>query len=172
MKEHRLIEQIIPVLKTELKHISRDRTVHPIFIYDSVDFFRTYADRLHHGKEEDILFTQLKNKDLSDEHERIINELIEDHRYARKTVGNLVVATEKWSQGDEQALTNVSDCLNSLCELYPKHIEKEDKEFFLPSLNYFTKDEREKILNAGLDFDREFIHITYKGKMESLKKHK
>ena len=170
MKEHRLIEQIVPVMQTELKHISYDREVHPLFIYDAVDFFRTYADRLHHGKEENILFAQLKDKELSSEHERIMNELIEEHRYARRTVGNLVTATEKWSHGDKQALTRVAECLNGLCELYPRHIENEDRNFFMPTLEYFTKSEREKILNEGRDFDRQFIHMTYKEKMDSLKK--
>ena len=166
-----MIEQIVPVLETELEHISHDSEVHPLFIYDAVDFFRIYADRLHHGKEEDILFARLKEKELSGEHERILNELIEEHRYVRRKVGDLVTETEKWSHGEDQALTKVADCLNSLCELYPRHIEKEDKVFFMPSLHYFTKEEREKILNEGLEFDREFIHLTYREKMDSLKQH-
>jgi hemerythrin-like domain-containing protein len=58
MIEHRLIEQIIHALDTESQHISHDNIVHPLFIYNAVDFFRTYADQFHHGKEEDILFAR------------------------------------------------------------------------------------------------------------------
>ena len=33
--------------------------VDPVFIDTAVDFIRTYADRCHHGKEEDLLFKAL-----------------------------------------------------------------------------------------------------------------
>ena len=37
--------------------------VDPVFIDTAVDFIHTYADRCHHGKEEDILFKALAAKD-------------------------------------------------------------------------------------------------------------
>ena len=65
MIEHRLIEQIIKALETELHHISHDNKAHPMFIYSAVDFFRTYADKFHHGKEEDILLMNLPRRNLN-----------------------------------------------------------------------------------------------------------
>ncbi|MEA3376748.1 MAG: hypothetical protein U9R72_11205 [Chloroflexota bacterium] len=41
--------------------------VNPIFIDTTVDLLRTYADRTHDGKEKDILFRDLKDRDLSAE---------------------------------------------------------------------------------------------------------
>jgi hemerythrin-like domain-containing protein len=172
MREHRLIEQIITPLETELKHISHQNKSHPSFIYEAVDFFKTYADKFHHGKEEDILFKELSNKDLKPEHTRIMSELKEEHRYARKTVGALVMATDKWSQGDNNALHDISDNLRKLVELYPRHIEKEDKQFFYPCQNYFTKEERVKLLQSGYEFDQNFTNINYKERMVALLKHK
>lgn len=149
MREHRLIEQIISPLETELKHISHQNMVHPIFIYNVVDFFKTYTDRYHHGKEEDILFKESRKKELTPKHIRIINELEEEHRYARRTVGELVEATEKWSHENHDALNTISNSLRKLIELYPRHIEKEDKYFFFPSQEYFSKEERNKILQQA-----------------------
>ena len=171
MIEHRLIEQIIKALEAELQHISHHNTAHLTFIYSTVDFFRTYADRFHHGKEEDILFVELAKKPLSLDHKRIMNELEEEHRYARKTVGELVQATEKWANGDEEALTNISDSLRKLGELYPRHIMKEDKDFFIPCQQYFTKFEKEALLEAGYAFDKKFANIIYKERMKSLLEH-
>ena len=62
----------------------------PVSIDIVVDFIRTYADRTHHGKEEAILFRDMKKRPLSNEHERIMNELIDEHVFARKTVGRLI----------------------------------------------------------------------------------
>jgi hemerythrin-like domain-containing protein len=171
MIEHRLIEQIIQALDTELYHISHDNIAHPLFIYSAVDFFKTYADRFHHGKEVDILFVELSKKPLDEEHKRIMGELEEEHRYARRTVGQLVSYTEKWSNGDVDALPFVAENLKKLCELYPRHILKEDTEFFLQSQEYFNKTERLKLLEAGRLFDQNFANLTYQSRMKSLMEH-
>ncbi|MBD3255222.1 MAG: cation-binding protein, partial [Candidatus Lokiarchaeota archaeon] len=71
MIEHRLIERMVDVLKAELDKIKKTGEVDPFFIDLSVDFFRTYADETHHGKEEDILFRELKKKSLNPEHEKM-----------------------------------------------------------------------------------------------------
>ena len=54
MIEHRLIERIVDLLKRNLVKIKETTQVSYIFIDAAVDFFRTYADRTHHGKEEDV----------------------------------------------------------------------------------------------------------------------
>lgn len=101
--------------------------INPEFVDITVDFIRVYADKCHHGKEKDILFRDLQKKNLSDEHKRIIKELITD--------------------------------------FYPKHIEKEDKHFFLPCMGYFTPEEKESMLNEGWEYDKNLIHEIYKEKI-------
>jgi hemerythrin-like domain-containing protein len=98
--------------------------------------------------------------------------LEEEHRYARRTVGDLVEDTEKWSRGEYQSIDNISDNLRKLVELYPRHIEKEDKQFFFPCQDYFTKKERENILLAGYRFDQNFTNVNYKDRMNTLIKHR
>ena len=60
MWEHRLIEQMVVLLRGEIDRITSRKTVNVILVEQAVDFFRTYADRTHHGKEEDILFRRLE----------------------------------------------------------------------------------------------------------------
>ena len=62
MREHRLIERMVALMRAETEKISRTGEARPDFITSAVDFFRTYADRTHHGKEEDILFRDLAKK--------------------------------------------------------------------------------------------------------------
>lgn len=171
MIEHRLIEQIVQPLQTELDHILNDHIAHPAFIYNAVDFFRTYADRFHHGKEEDILFVELATKPLTSQHKRIMSELIDEHRYARRTVGQLESSTENWSNGNVNALKVVAETLKKLCELYPRHIYKEDKEFFLQCQDYFTHTEREHLLETGTQFDQNFTNTIYQNRMKTLLEH-
>ena len=144
MIEHRLIEQIIKALETELYHISHDKIAHPIFLYSAVDFFRIYADQFHHGKEEDILFVELSKKNINSVHQRIMKELEDEHSHARLTVGQLVTATSEWVDGEEKALSTISECLKKLCELYPKHIKKEDKDFLFFMSTIFHRRRKNK----------------------------
>ena len=161
MMEHRLIERMIIIIKDELKVIQEEKKVNPIFIDNIVDFLRTYADQTHHGKEEDILFRELKKKNLSDEHSKIMKELIEDHKFARKTTSELLNNKEKFIQGEKNAINMIVEKIKNLVGFYPNHIEKEDKHFFIPVMNYFSEEEQNKILNEGQIFDRRMIHRKY-----------
>ncbi len=84
MIEHRLIERMIEAMGEELLLMEKEKKVDPPLIDMAVDFIRTYADRCHHGKEEDILFRDLRIKKLKDEQRRMMEELIEEHRFGRK----------------------------------------------------------------------------------------
>ena len=56
MWEHRLIEQMVDLLRSEIDRITGRKTANVTLIEQAIDFFRTYADRTHHGKEEEILW--------------------------------------------------------------------------------------------------------------------
>jgi hemerythrin-like domain-containing protein len=156
MVEHRLIEKMIALLGNELKRIDSGEKPNNQLITDGVDFLRTYADRTHHGKEEDILFKRLGTKKLlSDEHRRIMQELLDEHVLARQNVKNLSEANEK------QALEDIITALRNITDLYPKHIEKEDQHFFLPVMNYFTDIEQKDMIIEFNSFDQKMIHEKY-----------
>jgi hemerythrin-like domain-containing protein len=162
MIEHRLIERMIDVMRKELVLIMKEKKVDPEFIEMAVDFIRSYADRCHHGKEEDILFRDLGGKKLTDEHKRTMEELVEEHRLGRKITGRLVEANAKYVQGSQEALSVIMDCIKSLVEFYPKHIEKEDKHFFIPCMDYFTDSEKDIMLKEEWEFDKSLIHEKYR----------
>jgi hemerythrin-like domain-containing protein len=170
MIEHRLIEKFVAILERTLKETEKSRQMDIFLIYAAVDFFRTYADRTHHGKEEDILFSVLDSKQLAPEHKKIMDELIEEHRHARKTVGNLLAANEDYRKGESGALEKAVSQIRELVTFYPAHIEKEDKHFFLPVMEYFTKAEQDIMLARFYEFDRNMIHEKYRKVVEQFNK--
>ncbi len=170
MIEHRLIERMIDVMKEKLLLIEKEKKVDPEFIETAVDFIRTYADRCHHGKEEDILFRDLGEKELKNEHRRTLEELVEEHRWGRKMTGRLVEANVQYAQGNQEALSTLMDCIKSLVDFYPKHIEKEDKHFFIPCMDYFTDSEKEAMLKEEWEFDRGLIHEQYRNRVIAAEK--
>jgi hemerythrin-like domain-containing protein len=170
MIEHRLIERMFSVIKGILAEIESQHKVDPVFVDIAVDFIRMYADRTHHGKEEDILFRALSKRPLSAGDQQVMNELIGEHIFGRQTTRALVEANTRYRNGDETALRGIIDKLQTLVEFYPKHIEKEDKVFFPASRAYFTKEEDQAMLAKFREFDREMIHEKYKSVVEEMER--
>jgi hemerythrin-like domain-containing protein len=162
MIEHRLIERMIGVIKKSLKRIQEANQVDPLFIDTVVDFIRIYADRTHHGKEEDILFRDLAKKKMSDQDKRIMDELVEEHVLSRKTTRELVEANAQYREGEKSSLSVITAKLGMLAEFYPKHIEKEDKIFFPAYMKYLSEAEDQLMLKEFWEFDRQMIHEKYR----------
>ncbi|MFW6158277.1 MAG: hemerythrin domain-containing protein [Planctomycetota bacterium] len=161
MIEHRLIERMVPVMNRERDRLADGGEPDPGLIDVIADFFRTYADRTHHGKEEDILFDALGDKPISDEHQSTMEDLLADHVHGRDCIKRLLAAKDDAVGGSSEAVHTMTGVLDELIELYPRHIETEDKHFFIPCLDYFTEDERQEMLDEMWEFDRSFIHDVY-----------
>lgn len=170
MIEHRLIERMIKLLTVELDNMTTKTKADTNFIQVAVDFFRTYADRTHHGKEEDILFRELKAKELSNNDRDMMNTLIQEHIWARETVGELLSANKKYIEGSDEAISDMITQLQRLIEFYPKHIEKEDKHFFIPVMEYLSDEQQHNMLKEFWEFDRKMIHEKYKKVVEQAEK--
>jgi hemerythrin-like domain-containing protein len=168
MKEHRLIERMIAVIRGEMARVEKTRRIDPAFVDAAVDFIRVYADRTHHGKEEDILFKALAGMNLPEADRRVMNELVEEHVFGRSTTRSLVEANARHRRGDAAAPGDVLSCLRTLVDFYPRHIEKEDKVFFPACQKLLSGAEDRALLEAFREFDRKMIHEKYASVVESL----
>ncbi len=168
MIEHRLIERMLAVIQDTLAQVEKSGKIDPSFVDSAVDFIHTYADRTHHGKEEDILFRDLNNKGLSDVDRRVMNELLAEHVLGRSTTKALVEANTRYRNGYTSALGDIVTCLRKLVDFYPRHIEKEDKVFFPASRAYFSEAEDQAMLAEFRDFDSKMIHEKYKSVLDEV----
>jgi hemerythrin-like domain-containing protein len=84
-------------------------------IRDAVDFVRSYADKFHHAKEEEILFK------CFDEKLDILQVMLGDHETGRAHVRAVLEAVEKRDRA------HASEHLNGYRELLTEHIKKEDE---------------------------------------------
>jgi len=168
MIEHRLIERMFKLVGAEIDRMKTEGNANPIFIDIMVDFIRTYADRTHHGKEEDILFRDLATKQTTPEDQKGMQKLIDDHIFARKTVKELVEARDAYMKGDTGKLKIIVNKLQTLADFYPEHIRMEDKEFFPATERYFSQQELDAMLAEFWEFDRNMIHEKYKAIIEKM----
>ena len=57
--EHKLILRLVALVERNAALVEQGEFTDWQFFLDAVDFIRSYADRFHHAKEEDTLFTAL-----------------------------------------------------------------------------------------------------------------
>lgn len=116
--EHVLIKRwlaLVPKVVEILQEGKRD-------IWDEVTqgalFCRYYADQLHHGKEESILFG------LVDQDSEIIKIMLDDHVFGRENVGAILEAAEE--KDAQKAIKH----LIAFRDMLTEHIKKEDEILF------------------------------------------
>ncbi len=165
MREHRTIEKMVERLRNAVNSIESGK-VDVDFFELSIDFLHSYADERHHGKEENILFRELTKKPMSDELIKIMNELKAEHLIARMCVSALREWKARYVRGDMNASSSIASNVRQLVQLYPRHIEKEDKRFFYPVLNYLSTQEQKEMLIEFYDFDKKTVLPRYEGFME------
>jgi hemerythrin-like domain-containing protein len=168
MIEHRLIEKMLRIVEARSARMRATGAVDAVFVDTAVDFIRTYADRTHHGKEEDILFKELEAADLEERDAREMRGLIDEHVQARAKVKALVEAKERFLAGERDAFGEVLQALDWLTAFYPRHIAKEDRSFFPRTERYFTREELDAMLQQFWEFDRRMIHEKYEALVKGL----
>lgn len=180
MVEHRVIERLMPALRAAAAAGRRNGRLDLRFADAALEFIRTYADRCHHGKEEDILFRALAAKPLEAGHRALMDELVEEHRQGRRKVREIAAALEACRRGDHagggaaagsglsEPLTLLIDGFEWLASFYPAHIRKEDTGLFLPAMGYFDRAEKDALLAAEREFDRSLLQALYRERVEAL----
>ncbi|NLT36824.1 MAG: cation-binding protein [Methanomassiliicoccus sp.] len=161
MIEHRLIERMVAVMDKYQKKIDGGQDPDPGLHDDIIDFLSFYADRCHHGKEEELLFRALADKPLTPDMRSDMERLVSDHEHSRKLTGELRELNERLRKGDGTVTEGISRILAELVLNYPDHIYREDRSFFPQAMKYLDPQEREVMLQAFADFDRRLIHEKY-----------
>ena len=88
MEEHELISKMVYLFDKEIERLKAGNGDY-CFLHSATDFFTSYGDKTHHGKEEDILFREIGQKPISDEDRNAMGVLLEEHVMAREKIKNL-----------------------------------------------------------------------------------
>lgn len=113
--EHTLIKRYLELISKIIEDINAKSRIDKDLILNGIDFIKSYADKFHHAKEEQILFKYF------DENLDIIKTMLKDHETARGYVKALFEALEK----EDKVI--IIENLNNYNLLLREHIKKEDE---------------------------------------------
>ncbi|CAB1060509.1 hypothetical protein D1BOALGB6SA_5275 [Olavius sp. associated proteobacterium Delta 1] len=116
--EHVLIKRWIALIPAVVENLDLESEEGRQLILDGIDMIRSYADKYHHAKEEDILFKYF------DEDSEILQVMYEDHTTGR---GHVKAMLEALKGKDKISL---GKHLMAYRDLLTGHIKKEDEILF------------------------------------------
>ncbi len=127
--EHRLIVAVLDCLEEAADRLDSGETVSPEFFLDAAEFVTGFADKYHHGKEEDILFVALTARDMPRDSGPVAVMLYE-HDEGRKYTAAFRSAAEQMKSGDKGAAADVVCNVFDYVNLLREHIMKENNVLF------------------------------------------
>ncbi len=130
MEEHKYILRMLKVVRGLCLQTFKTKEVYYEGFHNAIDFIRNYADKFHHGKEEDILFEVMSAELGPAIKQGPIFGMLAEHDLGRlfiKTLEEALFAAEK---GNEEAKVDI--IANAICytDLLYRHIDKEDNAIF------------------------------------------
>jgi hemerythrin-like domain-containing protein len=167
MTEHRLIEKVLAALEAHARELVGGRALERGPIRDFSDFFRSYADACHHGKEEDLLFKRMVELGFPKDHGPIAVMLYE-HTIGREHVGALRAIGEAAGPvaPDEGAL--VVTRAAAYVPMLREHILKEDRILYPLAERMLPPVELERLAEQYDDFQARVVGAGAYAEMERL----
>jgi hemerythrin-like domain-containing protein len=125
MREHRLIEEVLGALETFADAVGQGEAGGRGTVADFGAFFKNFADRCHHGKEEDRLFATMVKHGFPGEFGPIAMMLAE-HGEGRQHVAALVAMGEGSGPLSDEEKQSLIAHAEAYVPLLRAHILKED----------------------------------------------
>tara|TARA_Y100000310_G_C20497588_1_gene722319 strand:- start:139 stop:675 length:537 start_codon:yes stop_codon:yes gene_type:complete len=120
--EHKNILKVITAVENECAALERGKSINKAFFEKVIDFIRNYADRLHHGKEEDILFKEFnKRAEAGATHCNPVQQMLHEHELGRGFVKGM---EDGLNENNKAKLIKNA---NQYASLLIEHIYKEDE---------------------------------------------
>lgn len=144
MNEHRVIEQVLSCLSRMVSDAEKEGKTDRELAKDAVDFFRNFADKCHHGKEEAHLFPMFESRQQPGSCGPTTVMLME-HDEGRAHVRGMDESIEAASNGDRSALQKWANHAEAFIMLLRDHIQKEDLILYPMANEVFSMDDQEEL---------------------------
>ncbi len=151
-EEHVLILRALDVLEAGLARVESGASVGGTFFGELMEFFRIFADRHHHGKEEEILFRYMVEEMDYARRSGPVGVLSSEHEAGRGHVRAISDAACRL-ETDSDAARQLVDEGRAYLALLRAHIEREDHKVFPVVEDFLGPEERATLMAAFSQFE-------------------
>jgi hemerythrin-like domain-containing protein len=162
--DHRTIERMLAVLYGMSERLEASKEVPAQDLAGAVEFIQIFADRFHHGKEEDLLFPALEEAGFPRD-SGPIGVMLGEHEIGRQFVRALAQAVAKYRKEEKAAVPDIVENARGYAALLAQHIFKEDNILFPMAEAQLSMEKQEELEKAFAKVGEEHVG---RGKREEL----
>jgi hemerythrin-like domain-containing protein len=169
IEEHKFILKVVAACAAISHRLTAGEKGDVELLLRIVEFMQQYADKCHHGKEEDLLFPALEKAGVPSTG-CPLEALRAEHKKGRQLVAQLNDSANEYARLVTGASDGILIALNGIAKLYPNHIWKEDVMVFPMADRLFSPEKKKELLlefrevkaNLGHDVHCKFISFAEK----------
>jgi hemerythrin-like domain-containing protein len=154
--EHDVILAGLDLLEACAEKLQAGEAVPPDTLDSLIEFFRLFADKTHHGKEEELLFPAMIEKGFSRE-SGPIHCMLTEHDQNRVLTKRMIQASTEYRAGDNSAALRFAEAADQYISGLREHIQKENLVLFNMAEQVLPAAEEPALLARFHDVDRNQI---------------
>jgi hemerythrin-like domain-containing protein len=163
-KEHDAILKMLDALDQTSLQLSGAASVQPSTLQGLLEFFQLFADRCHHGKEEDLLFPLLERRGIP-RGGGPIGVMLFEHDRGRELIREMSAAASEYEKEPHAAGRRWAEAAGEYSQLLREHIMKENNILFRMAEQILSPDEQTSL---AADFEKAEIEKMGAGTHERL----
>lgn len=163
-EEHEAIKVMLEIIEKVSQKLEAGEAVDPGHLESMIDFIRTFADKCHHGKEEDLLFPAMEEAGIPKEGGPI-GMMLSEHELGRQYVRGAGGAVAGYRQGDKKAGLQFAENARNYAALLDEHIDKENNILYMMADMHLSPEKQAELVK---EFERVEEERIGPGKHEEL----
>lgn len=150
LHEHKALIHVLEILDRMMMPSEVDRQALLRYYGEVVDFLKIFADKCHHGKEENYLFVALEAKGIANEGGPI-GVMLHEHSLGRAYIGEMSASVVK---NDTEAFESAAIKYRDLLR---QHIEKENNVLFVLADQVLDEEEQDALFEKFEEHEENVI---------------
>ena len=160
-KEHEAILYVLQILDKMMESDSRDAENMLRYYGEVVYFLKIFADKCHHGKEENYLFKELVNKGIPNEGGPV-GVMLQEHAQGRDYIAQMN------SSFNEKNIEEFHNAAVLYRDLLRQHIEKENNVLFMMADRVINEQEQDLLFEQFEQHEENVIGQGIHEKLHSM----
>ena len=145
--EHEVILLVLKAVEREAQEIRRAAKVDATRVGKMLDFFRNFADKCHHAKEEKHLFPLYEQRGIPREGGPI-GVMLSEHEKGREHIRAAAASLQKASEGNQEAAEAFAEHLTGYVLLLRDHIDRENNVLYPMGNRLLTAEDKQALAEA------------------------
>ena len=171
-EEHRGIELMLSILKRMCQKLQAKEPVNLDHLGQSIEFFKGFADKCHHMKEENLLFPAMEKEGFSKDAGPLA-VMLDEHTLGRKCVAAMTESLSAMKRGNMGASPKFVEAAREYIALLSEHIAKEDNVLFHMADAHLSPEVQAELVKEFERVEKEEIgegkHEEYHALLKTLK---